>query len=919
MPSGRGVLVFAAGIALWAGARLLGSPTLHMVSVGSSCSRSRRRCSRAGAGSGCGSAGGSRTRASSRPARARRARDREPGPAQTSFLLVEDRLPPQLGRSGAARGRLAPRAGPPAGAVLAHAPPARPVHARPAHRGPVRPVRAHEAAGRVRRARRARRRARGRGPGRRAGLAVRHDERPRAREAPVPDGRRVLHDAPVRRGRRPAPDPLAERRPQRRADDPPGRVDPEVDGGPVRRHARRRRRADATPRRSRRSSPSRPRSGSCSFGTGSRSSSRRPRCRPSAWARRACSTCSRASATTRPGPCPPASRGSGWSRRATPRSSSPGPRPPRPSSPPGSAWGRCSGRRWACSSIRPIQTRSRRTAGAARGARLAGADVPVALGMGDRRPSTVTEIARAMARRADPTPGHQRLLGLLAVAGLAAATAFAFGRVFAGRLPTWELVAAALASVAIAALFERRGLLLATLASLAGLVLAITWIVLPQTAWFGLPTLRTLRAVGRSLEYVGQQARLRVAPTPPLPPLMLAAVTAVWTASFSAHALAIRAGSPLLAVLPPIALVGFADTVLDDGARPVYAVVLLCAALAVIFSDGLRRIRQWGPVWSSSRSHRLGSSVTRAPGRWRRPSCSPRSSSPASCRGSAPAPSSTCRPTAARLRPERVHLDPGTARRRRAGRPVRGRRRRGEVLAYTRVRGVRRRELLQQRPAQRGGSPGLYPAGRAAGGWWQRRYRTMLPAARTSSASCKVRRHRGCPSHRGRSRSTSPWTSSDTTHSTGRCSLTADWTRPSNTRRRLGGSPRRPRSWTPRPWRCSTPSSTAIGPVCRTRSIPGSASSRWRGPRRAEPVPQGAGHPGSPAGWGRLLLRQERRPDGQQRRPPRVPHRDEGRRVPAVLRRDGGDGPLARIPGPDRERLPGGDRDRGRDVLGEEQ
>ena len=57
---------------------------------------------------------------------------------------------------------------------------------------------------------------------------------------------------------------------------------------------------------------------------------------------------------------------------------------------------------------------------------------------------------------------------------------------------------------------------------------------------------------------------------------MLAAVTAVWTASFSAHALAIRAGSPLLAVLPPIALVGFADTVLDDGARPVYAVV--CSA-----------------------------------------------------------------------------------------------------------------------------------------------------------------------------------------------------------------------------------------------------------------------------------------------------------------------------------------------------
>ena len=215
-----------------------------------------------------------------------------------------------------------------------------------------------------------------------------------------------------------------------------------------------------------------------------------------------------------------------------------------------------------------------------------------------------------MARRADPAPGHQRLLGLAAVAALSVATALAFGRVFAGRLPTLELIGVALASVAVAVAFERRGLLLATLASLLGLALAIAWIVLPQTTWFGVPTIRTLRALGRSLEFVGQQARERVAPTPPLPPLMLAAVTAVWTAAFSSHALAIRAGSPLLAVLPPIALVGFADTVLEDGARPVYAVILLAAAIAVVFADGLRRVRQWGPVWSgSSRARRVGPSV----------------------------------------------------------------------------------------------------------------------------------------------------------------------------------------------------------------------------------------------------------------------------------------------------------------------
>src|SRR3990172_10362223 len=144
-----------------------------------------------------------------------------------------------------------------------------------------------------------------------------------------------------------------------------------------------------------------------------------------------------------------------------------------------------------------------------------------------------------MARGTDPTPGRQRLLGLAAVAGLAAAAAFAFGRVFAGRLPTWQLVAAALASVGVAALFERRGLLLATVASLVGLALAITWIVLPQTAWYGLPSMRTVRALGRSLEFVWHQARVRGAPTPPLPPPMPAALTAVWTAAVLGHAPAI--------------------------------------------------------------------------------------------------------------------------------------------------------------------------------------------------------------------------------------------------------------------------------------------------------------------------------------------------------------------------------------------
>jgi len=216
-----------------------------------------------------------------------------------------------------------------------------------------------------------------------------------------------------------------------------------------------------------------------------------------------------------------------------------------------------------------------------------------------------------MARQQDQAPRHQRLVTLVAVGGLAAVTAFAFGRVFLGRVPTLELVGAALVSVLIAAALERRGLVLALLASAAGLAFALTWIALPQTAWYGLPSVRTLRAVGRSLEVVGQQVRVQSSPTPPFPPLMLAAATAVWTAAFSIHALVVRAGSPLLAALPSVALVGFADAVMDDGTRPIYAITVLGSALAVVFVDGLRRVRLWGPVWTSLKPRRLAAITSR--------------------------------------------------------------------------------------------------------------------------------------------------------------------------------------------------------------------------------------------------------------------------------------------------------------------
>jgi transglutaminase-like putative cysteine protease len=203
-----------------------------------------------------------------------------------------------------------------------------------------------------------------------------------------------------------------------------------------------------------------------------------------------------------------------------------------------------------------------------------------------------------MARTNRATARAQRLNAVIATCLLAGAAAFALGRVFSGAGAPWRLFFAALASALLACALERRNLLLATLVSAAGLLVAIGVLLFPETTLHGLPTIQTLHAIARASQLVGQQAREQVAPTVPLRPLMLAALTAVWAAIFSGHALAFRAGSPLLALLPPVALVAFADTVLGPAVRPFYGVGFLVAALALLFADGLRRVQAWGPVWT---------------------------------------------------------------------------------------------------------------------------------------------------------------------------------------------------------------------------------------------------------------------------------------------------------------------------------
>jgi hypothetical protein len=203
-----------------------------------------------------------------------------------------------------------------------------------------------------------------------------------------------------------------------------------------------------------------------------------------------------------------------------------------------------------------------------------------------------------MAHPAGTTARVQRLTALVAIVLVAVAVGFAFGRVFVGHAATYRLLAVGVASAVVAWIFERRSLLLATVVSAALLIVAIGLLVFPQTTWYGAPTLETMRQVGHAATQVGEEARIQISPAPPNPSLLLAAITAVWAAVFSCFALAFRAGSPLLSLVPPVALVAFADSVLEDIIKPAYGVLFLIAALAVVFADSLRRIHGWGPVWS---------------------------------------------------------------------------------------------------------------------------------------------------------------------------------------------------------------------------------------------------------------------------------------------------------------------------------
>lgn len=196
----------------------------------------------------------------------------------------------------------------------------------------------------------------------------------------------------------------------------------------------------------------------------------------------------------------------------------------------------------------------------------------------------------------DRDPDGRGLLSL-ALAAAAAVAAAAFGRVFEGSSLATRLVLVAAGAVLLGFLLERRHLILSVAASAFALLAVVGVLVFPQTTFLGfLPTRATAEALVAALGNLGRHATEQATPVPAFPSLVSASVIAVWSAAYASHALAARAHSPMLALVPTATLLAFAEVVVEDAPRPGYAAAFLVAAGAVLFASGVRRLRSWGPV-----------------------------------------------------------------------------------------------------------------------------------------------------------------------------------------------------------------------------------------------------------------------------------------------------------------------------------
>ncbi len=188
-------------------------------------------------------------------------------------------------------------------------------------------------------------------------------------------------------------------------------------------------------------------------------------------------------------------------------------------------------------------------------------------------------------RRPPPTTSNGIPLLALAEGALAAVTAAAvlgLGRLFVNGSFLLPVLTVAGTAHVLAGWCRRRGLSASTtfLVAAGGLAAVLSWLLLPATTAYGVPTTATLAEAGAQLSAALATFREVVAPAPVEPGFVLASAIGVWVIAFVADTAAFRAGATVEAVIPGATLFVFGAALGAPRQRELTTALFLAGVLA---------------------------------------------------------------------------------------------------------------------------------------------------------------------------------------------------------------------------------------------------------------------------------------------------------------------------------------------------
>jgi transglutaminase-like putative cysteine protease len=179
------------------------------------------------------------------------------------------------------------------------------------------------------------------------------------------------------------------------------------------------------------------------------------------------------------------------------------------------------------------------------------------------------------------------------------------GRLFTDLRFLPALLAVALITHAVAAIARERGVATPPAAFLAAgaSALALTWIVLPHTTTFGIPTLETLRVAAAELQAAQLAFPQVVAPTDATVGFILAAAVGVGVGAFMADWAAFRLNAAIESLVPSLTLFLFTSALAPDRYRLLATLAFVAAALLFLLGhEAAHRVRTM--AWFNGRAGR---------------------------------------------------------------------------------------------------------------------------------------------------------------------------------------------------------------------------------------------------------------------------------------------------------------------------